>query len=507
MATGIGFSQPGRAGVDPRHPAGVRVSGRLVAGVDSSTQSVKVELRSIDDGRVVARSVVPHPPATPPCSEQDPAAWWGALVTAFGELGDPRERVVAIAVAGQQHGLVLIDDDGHVLRPAKLWNDTTSAPQAQRLVDALGADQWANRTGSVPVPSLTITKLAWVAEHEPEMLARTAKVMLPHDHLTWRLTGRHATDRGDASGTGWFHPSTDTVDSELLTLATGDAQPWLPRLPIVLGPTEPVGPISGDAAKMLGLPADVVVGPGTGDNMGGALGLGLASGDVAISLGTSGTAFVRSGQPTHDPSGVVAGFASASGDYLPLVCTLNATKITDRIADWLGIDAAGLGDLALAAADDPGTVTLLPYFDGERTPNLPDATGTIFGLTNQTTRSQLALAAHDSVLCGLLEGVAALRAVGAATGGRIFLIGGGARSAAYRRRCADLSAMPIVVPDAGEIVATGAAVQAAAVADGVALEDVTARWGTGTGTVIEPQVDADAVLLRYRAAARAPQTG
>jgi xylulokinase len=318
--------------------------------------------------------------------------------------------------------------------------------------------------------------------------------MLPHDYLTWRLTGEHVTDRGDASGSGWFDPATDTVRPDLLAAAVGD---WAGDVPRVLGPAEPAGTVGPAAAAELGLPAGVVVAPGTRDNKGAAMGLGLRAGDVAISLGTSGTVFAVSGTPTRDTSGAVAGFASATGSFLPLVCTLNATKVTDTVARWLGTDAPGLADLALAAATDPGDALLVPYFDGERTPNLPDATGTFHGLTNETTREQLALAAHDGVLCGLLDGVEALRRVGATIDGRVFLVGGGSRSAAYRQRCADLLATPIIVPDSDETVAAGAAAQAAAIAGGDTVDVVGERWGLGSGVEIEPASDAVGRRVRY----------
>lgn len=474
----------------------------LAVGIDSSTQSTKVEARDVETGTVVASGSAPHPATSPPVSEQDPGSWWSALVEAVGQLGDHRADVVALSVAGQQHGLVVLDEAGHPLRPAKLWNDTTSAPQADRLVADLGADAWASRTGSVPVAAFTITKLAWVAEHEPAVLERVARIMLPHDYLTWRLTGEHVTDRGDASGSGWFDPSSGAVDGDLLASAVGGAGEWFDRVPRVLGPTEPAGVLSPEAAAALGLPEGVVVGPGTGDNMGAALGLGLRPGDVAISLGTSGTVFAVSSTATNDPSGAVAGFADATGNFLPLVCTLNATKVTDTVARWLGTDAPGLAALALAAAGQgAGRVALVPYFDGERTPNLPDATGTFVGLTNATTREQLALAAHDGVLCGLLDGLDALRSVGATVAGRVFLVGGGSRSEAYRRRAADLLATPVIVPDTDETVAAGAAAQAAAVSGATAPEAIAARWGLGRGPTVEPLGDAGDVLARHRAAA------
>lgn len=474
---------------------------QLVVGVDSSTQSTKVEARDLITGEVVATGTAGHPPTAPPVSEQDPESWWAALVDAVEQLGDHRSDVVALSVAGQQHGLVVLDTTGAPLRPAKLWNDTTSSPQADRLVADLGAEHWAERTGSVPVAAFTVTKLAWVAEHEPDVLARVAKVMLPHDYLTWRLTGQHVTDRGDASGSGWHDPTSGAALADLLAAATGgDGGTWVERVPRVLGPDEAAGTLTADAAGALGLPTSVVVGPGSGDNMGAALGLGLRTGDVAISLGTSGTVFAVSASATHDPSGAVAGFASASGDFLPLVCTLNATKVTDTVARWLGTDPAGLAELALAAVGEPGEVALVPYFDGERTPNLPDATGLFVGLTNSTTREQLALAAHDGVLCGLLGGVDALRAVGATIDGRVFLVGGGSRSAAYRRRAADLLGQPVIVPDTDETVATGAALQAAVVVGDADLVEVGDRWQLGRGDAIRPHHDAAAARTRYRSA-------
>ena len=471
----------------------------LVAGVDSSTQSTKVELRDVETGELVARAQASHPPTNPPVSEQDPRAWWSALVECFDQLDDHRGDVSGISVAGQQHGLVLLDEAGEPVRPAKLWNDTTSAPQADALVAAAGPERWAQGCGSVPVAAFTITKLAWVLDHEPELADRVARVMLPHDYLTWRLSGAHVTDRGDASGTGWFDPSADSYVEDLLAAAAPTAG-WLDRLPTVLGPTDAAGSVTPEAAAALGLTGDVVVGPGTGDNMGAALGLGLGHGDIVMSLGTSGTVYGVAAAGTADTSGAVAGFADASGSFLPLVCTLNATKVTDTVARWLGTDAPGLADLALATTARPDGPILVPYFDGERTPNLPDATGTFVGLRNDTTREDLALAAHDGVVCGLLAGVDALADAGVDHTGRLMLIGGGARSAAYQRRVASLAETDIVIPDADETVATGAAVQAAAVATGTPLADITSTWALGSGTTIAAEPDSGDTRARYAAA-------
>ncbi|MCL4114357.1 UNVERIFIED_CONTAM: hypothetical protein GTU68_025719 [Idotea baltica] len=469
----------------------------VVLGIDSSTQSTKVEARELDSGNVLASTSAPHPATTPPISEQDPGAWWEALVTACRDLpSSVRDRVAAISVAGQQHGLVLVDQHGDSVRPAKLWNDTTSAAQATALVDALSPLGWADATGSLPVAAFTVSKLAWVANNERENLGRVDKIMLPHDYLTWRLCNNHVTDRGDASGTGWFDPSQGVYRPELLDLIGIDGAAWLERLPRVLAPDEAAGELTADAAAALGLPAGALIGPGSGDNMGAALGLGLSAGDLVMSLGTSGVAYARSLSATSDASGAVAGFADATGGFLPLVCTLNATKVTDTIARWLGTDAPGLA--ALAMASEPSDVTVVPWFDGERTPNRPDAAGVFTGLRTDTTREQLALAAHDGVLCGLFNGIDALAECGVDTSGTLHLIGGGSRSVAYRQRCAELWGRPIAVPHSDETVATGAAAQAAWMLPNQELGALQERWRLGESTLIEPSGTADIAAIRGR---------
>lgn len=460
----------------------------VVAGVDSSTQSTKVELRDVESGAVTARAAATHPATTPPRSEQDPESWWRALVEAFGSLGPDRADVVAVSVAGQQHGLVVLDDSDEVIRPAKLWNDTESATEAARLVAELGAEAWVEACGLVPVASFTITKLAWLAAHEPENLERVRRVMLPHDYLTWRLTGEHVTDRGDASGTGWWDPVSGRYRPDLLALVD-PAPDWLERLPRIVGPADAAGRLTTGAAEMLGLAAGIPVGPGSGDNMAAALGLGLGAGDLAMSLGTSGTVYAASVEPARDPSGLVAGFAGADGGFLPLVATLNATKVTDSIARWLGRDRDRFAADALGAPSGANGVTVVPYFDGERTPNLPGASGWVHGLRHGTTPGDLARAAHEGVACGLLAGVDALAAVGIDTSGALHLTGGGSRSAAFPPIVAELHGRPLVVPDADETVATGACVQAAGVAGHGTLHDVAERWSLGAGRTIEPAGD------------------
>ncbi|MGH9230256.1 MAG: xylulokinase [Acidimicrobiales bacterium] len=462
----------------------------LVLGVDSSTQATKLELRDATTGRLEASARAPHPPVHPPRSEQEPEAWWSALGRAGGELGRP--RIAALAVGGQQHGMVVLDADGSVVRPAKLWNDTESAPDADALVERLGAEAWSRAVGLVPLAAYTITKLAWLRRCEPAAWSRLARVVLPHDWLNLRCTGSAATDRGDASGTGYWSPATGEWRTDLLALVD-DGRDWGPCLPTVMAPTEPVGPLVGEARDLFG-PA--LVGPGTGDNMAAALGLGLAPGDVAVSVGTSGTVYAVSDTPVADPTGAVAGFADATGRFLPLLCTLNAAKVLDTVATLLGVDHHGLDELALRAPAGAHGLTLLPYLDGERTPNRPDATGTLAGLRTSHERADLARAAVEGVVHGLLDGLDALAAQGIALDRRLVLTGGGARSRAVRRVVADLSGRAVEVHAGGETVALGAAVQAAAILAGGHPSEVARAWRPEPDAVDEPRTDIDRGALR-----------
>ena len=458
----------------------------VVVGVDSSTSACKVEVRDADTGALLATGRAPHPTTTPPCSEQHPHDWHAAFRTACAAAGVPDAYPpAAIAIGGQQHGMVVLDAAGEVLRPAKLWNDTESAPDADALVRALdgGAAAWAAACGSVPVASFTITKLAWLRRTEPDVFARVARVLLPHDWLTSRLTGLSTTDRGDASGTGYWSPAEGTYRTDLLALVD-DAVDWDAALPTVLGPTEAAGEWG-----------EAVVGPGTGDNMAAALGLGLRPGDLALSFGTSGTAYSVTDRPSADPTGIVAGFADATGHFLPLVATLNAMKVTDAIARLLGVDTRQFDALALAAPPGAEGVVLVPHLDGERTPNRPNATGTLVGLRSDVTPALVARAAVEGVVCNLLEGEAALPP----GDGRLFLIGGGAHSSAFRRVVADLTGRTVRVTAEQELVACGAAVQAAAVLHGTAFGEIAAAWELDAGEAIEPDdaVDRDAIRAAY----------
>ncbi|MFC5063014.1 xylulokinase [Actinomycetospora atypica] len=443
-----------------------------VAGVDSSTQATKVVVVDPADGSVVREARQAHPEGT----EVDPRHWWTALSAALGEVGT--DDVAAIAVAGQQHGMVLCDGRGEPIRDALLWNDTRSADAAHDLVSELGgADAWADAVGTVPVASITASKLRWTAREEPANAERARSVMLPHDWLTWRLRGgaragvEAVTDRGDASGTGYWSPAQERYRPDLLELAFGREL----DVPRVASPGEDVG-----RGHEHGPAKGLVVAPGTGDNMGAALAIGSAPGELIVSIGTSGTVFASADDPTADPSGLVAGFADARGRYLPLVCTLNAARVLGVGATLLGVDPDGFDDLALAAAPGAGGLVLVPYLEGERTPDRPDATGTIAGLTGANgTRENLARAAVEGMLCGLAAGVGALADVGVA-GERILLIGGGSRSRAVAAIAPAVFGLDVEVLAPAEYVALGAARQAA-----WALHGEEPAWRVPRESVIE----------------------
>jgi len=463
----------------------------LVAGVDSSTQSCKVVIRDAATGALVRQGRASHPDGT----EVDPQHWWSALQAAIAAAGG-LDDVAAVSIAGQQHGMVVLDGEGGVIRPALLWNDTRSAQAARDLIDEVGAEAYAERTGVVPVASFTATKLRWLRDAEPANAERVAAVALPHDWLTWRLRGygpidaRDAplgavldelvTDRSDASGTAYWGAA--GYDRDLLVRALGhDAV-----LPRVIGPSDAAGKaVSG-----------MLVGPGAGDNAAAALGLDAAPGDVVVSIGTSGTVFAVTEAPVADASGTVAGFADATGNFLPLIATLNAARVLDATAGLLGVDHEQLGRLALEAQPGASGAVLVPYFEGERTPNLPDATASFSGLTlANTTRASIARAAVEGLLCGLADGLDAVRGQGVAAE-RVLLIGGAAQNPAVRAIAAQVFDVPVVVPEPGEYVADGAARQAAWVFTG-------ARPAWPVAIDEELPVDTRAIIRQQYAAAAA----
>ncbi|SMC76778.1 xylulokinase [Lentzea albidocapillata] len=453
----------------------------LVAGVDSSTQSCKVVVRDAETGRLVREGRAAHPDGT----EVHPSHWWSALQSALADAGGLSD-VAALSVAGQQHGMVCLDEAGEVVREALLWNDTRSAAAAASLTDELGASEWAARIGLVPVASFTITKLRWLALNEPANARRTAAVCLPHDWLTWRLRGTGSlsdlvTDRSDASGTGYFDSVANEYVPDLLSLALGRSDVVLPR---VLGPAKFVdGPVR--------------LGAGAGDNAAAMLGVGGGT-DVVVSLGTSGVVTATSEVRAADASGIVAGFADATGRYLPLACTLNAARVLDATARMLGVDLTRLSDLALSAKPGAEGVVMVPYLEGERTPNLPDATGALHGLTlTNATPANIARAAIEGMLCGLAVGLDALAEQGADVTG-VRLVGGAAVSPAVREIAPMVFGVPVTVPAPDEYVANGAARQAAWTLTG---EATPPEWTLAESTRYEAEAVPE-IRARYGDAAQ-----
>ena len=440
----------------------------FVAGVDSSTQSCKVVICDPVTGRIVREGRASHPEG----SEVDPQAWWDAFreaVRAAGGLDDVR----ALSVGGQQHGMVCLDERGEVIRPALLWNDTRSAEAARELVlergdgdSEAGARWWAHATGLVPVASFTVTKLRWLADNEPENARKIAAICLPHDWLSWKIRGGFeavgleglCTDRSDASGTGYVdreHPSYRCeILAQALRISVEEAEGII--LPKICDPVEAMG--CGDPTQGWG---EIAIGPGCGDNAGAALGVGLGVGQALLSLGTSGVVSVVSETPIEDPSGQVAGFADASGHWLPLACTLNASRILDAVGAMSGLGYEELDEVALSVPD-AGGLRLVPYFEGERTPNLPDATARLEGMTlKNSTRAHLARAGVEGLLTHMRFALECVRELGVPIE-KVLVVGGGARSRAVQSLAPELLGVPVEFPEAAEYVALGAARQAEA---------------------------------------------
>lgn len=469
----------------------------LVAGVDSSTQSCKVVVADLATGEIVREGRAPHPTGT----VVNPERWWDALLQAVavaGGLGD----VAAVSVSAQQHSPVFIDTRGESVRDSLLWNDTGSYPQMVALNRELGSDEWIRRTGLPITLSDTVTKLRWLRDNEPDNARRTVAVTVVHDWLTWRLKGGGpgnpdfemlTTDRSDASGTGYWSGETDDYCPDLLELALGKTA----ILPRVLAP---VGTAGTAGRGIAGVPCGLPIGVGSGDNAAAALALRLEVGDAVMSLGTSGTVYSRSKVPVHDYSGTVCSYADGTGEHQPLSATLNAARGLDAAVSVLGCSHQELADLALAAAPGAGGLTLLPYFEGERTPDLPHARASLLGasLTN-FTRENLARATVEGMVASQVVMLEAIKACGVPVN-RLFLIGGAAESPAVQKVLTQMINIPLLVPDPCEYVAKGAAMQAAAALTGgfpawdVRLDEVPASL---TEPVIVEQHEAAKRALGY----------
>jgi xylulokinase len=467
----------------------------LVLGVDSSTTSTKVELRDADDGHLYASGRAPHGAVPDYHGDQDPGEWWHSLVEARYTAGGAL-NVNAVAVAAPSDGLVVVDDEGRVLRPAKVGAGTEVLSDAEWLVDELGGDVWSAACGSVPGTASTITKLAWLRRTEPAAFARIAKVLTPHDWITFRLSRRYVTDRGDASATGYWSPRENRWRPDLLSVID-PAKDWGACLPEVLGPTEPAGDRGG-----------VVIAPGTGRNQATALGLGLRPHDVVISLdGTAGTACAVRERPTEDPTGAVGGYADATGRFLPLARSFGGMRVVETMAAQLGIDMSFLDLLALGSPPGATGVRLVPFVDTDERIGRPPLSGSLWGLHADAVQEDVARALVEGVVCALLDGLDRLRSADVPVGGRLYVQGFAARSHAFQRVLADLSERPVFVPattDVADTGALGACVQAAAVLHQVDPTELADAWGLQPARVIEPDfsLDADEIRADYAAATR-----
>ncbi|SCM77292.1 Xylulose kinase [uncultured Pleomorphomonas sp.] len=438
----------------------------MFLGIDCGTQGTKALI--VDDaGRTLGRGHAAHDliERANGAREQEPSWWVAAMAAAvrgaIADAGVSGRDIVALGVSGQQHGLVVLDETGASIRPAKLWNDTETAPQNEALIAGLGgAAAWFDQLGIVPRTGYTISKLLWLKENEPDNFRRVRRILLPHDYLNYWLTGRAVAEYGDASGTGFFDIRRRVWATAPLDLIDGGSGFLAAALPELIAPDAVVGSLTAVAAEALGLSTRCLVSAGGGDNMMGAIGTGnVRAGVVTISLGTSATAYCYADEPVTDADGWVAPFCSSSGGWLPLICTMNATNVTGRMVSAFGHDIGFLSEALAATLPGAGGLTLLPFLNGERTPDLPTATGSLVGLrSDNLTQENLVRAMVEGVSFGVTG--AMRRILGGRDPERIFLVGGGARSAPWRQLIADASGAEIVVPAGEEAGCLGGALQA-----------------------------------------------
>jgi xylulokinase len=437
----------------------------LFIGIDSGTQSVKAVVLDFEARKVVAEGRAPHrlvPGLPVGHMEQHPQEWVAALDVVLLDLGRRIDgaRVRGIGVSGQQHGFVPLDGRAQVIRPAKLWCDTSTTAECALITRKLGGPEAAIRkTGNLVLPGFTAPKILWLKRNEPVNYRRLRHVLLPHDYLNFHLTGNYFMEYGDASGTALLDVRKRIWSKDAVRAIDRNLADWLPPL------SEshlPAGTLRPDLARKYGLSPEVVVSAGGGDNMMGAIGTGnVVPGVISASFGTSGTIYACADQPVVDPRGEIAAFCSSTGGWLPLLCTMNVTSVTEQVRALFGYDHAALEHAVASAPPGAGGLVLLPYFAGERTPNVPAGSGVLLGLNQKTfTPGHVARSAMEGVTMGMNYGLRRLAELGVKAR-EIRLTGGGAKSAAWRQIMADIFGVPVAGMVEDEGAALGGALQAA----------------------------------------------
>ena len=456
----------------------------LFLGIDSGTQSTKCVVLDTDTGDIIASAVESYGllEGLPPGHlEQDPASWTQALDSTveacLSSLGDRRGEIRGIGVSGQQHGLVVLDEADRVVRPAKLWCDTSTTEQCDQFAAAFGGQEGLiQRVGNAMLPGYTAPKILWLKQHEPEHFARVRSVLLPHDYLNFHLTGVKRMEFGDASGTGLLNIRIRTWDRDLCDFIDPRV---LEMLPPVGSSCAIHGELHSDRRAAWGLPAGIIVSSGGGDNMMGAIGTGnVTPGVVTASFGTSGTLYSCAGKPVIDPKGEVAAFCDSADQWLPLVCTMNVTVITEHVRSLFGWNHAELESAVASVPAGAEGLTFLPYLNGERTPNLPNGTGVLHGLRpGNMTPAHIARAAMEGATLGLAYGLRRFQELGV-NATEIRLTGGGSKSRIWRQIAADAFGVPVVCLSTAEGAALGAAIQAARASGAIpgTLTELCARW-------------------------------
>jgi xylulokinase len=457
---------------------------KVVLGVDTSTQSCTVVARSVENGSILQISKAAHPVTHPPVSEQHPNDWWMAFKKCLKEIN--LTNVCGISVAGQGHGLVAIDDKEQIIKPAKLWNDTTSDKQSERIIKDLGPKYWADKIGTLPLASFTITKLLWLQDNEPENYKKLKKVILPHDYFNYKFTGIASTDRSEASGTGFMDMKTNTFDRSILKkIGLEDVDKF--EFSKILLPDTSAGFLTDKIRNELEIPNAVIVGTGANDNPGSALAYGaINEGDLVISFGTSGTAFAPFSNSVHDESGTIYGMAHTVSGFIPLVCTLNSAKVTDLFASLLNLSLNEFGDLALTGSNSANRPILVPWIDGERTPNRPNSRASFHQIDNKFSRQDLARAAFEGVIFGIVSALQRFEEYKIPIK-RLIVTGGGSNSPAYLQFLADVMEMPVHVADVKDAAAVGIAIQAAALVKNEPVRDLVQQWAPELVLVANPR--------------------